>query len=413
MAGSMIEAKAVVKRFGSTVALAGVDLAAERGEVLALLGPNGAGKTTLVRILTTLLKPDSGVARVAGYDVVADAGELRSMIGLAGQYAAVDELLTGRENLELVGLWYHLDKREYRRRAHEVLERFDLVDAGDRLVKTYSGGMRRRLDIGASLIARPAVLFLDEPTTGLDPRTRNDVWAFIQELVAGGTTVLLTTQYMDEAEHLADQIVVIDTGTVIADGTAAQLKARLGGAMLEARVSDPADLDRATVLLADVGLTEPRVDRDQRLVSIPTPVGTTLLLAAARRFEKERIALDDLGIRRPSLDDVFLSLTGAPLRLTTPPARPRQPTNWCVRDERRHRRPGGHTAKADDTARRRPGYRWRRQAQPAADHSHAAPARGRRDPAGNAADPVPLRPRRRDPHSGRQLRRLRRPRGLH
>ena len=319
MAGSMIEAKAVVKRFGSTVALAGVDLTAERGEVLALLGPNGAGKTTLVRILTTLLKPDSGVARVAGYDVVADAGELRSMIGLAGQHAAVDELLTGRENLELVGLWYHLDKREYRRRAQEVLARFDLVDAGDRLVKTYSGGMRRRLDIGASLIARPAVLFLDVPTTGLDPRTRNDVWAFIQELVAGGTTVLLTTQYMDEAEHLADQIVVIDTGTVIADGTAAQLKARLGGAMLEARVSDPADLDRATVLLADVGLTEPRVDRDQRLVSIPTPVGTTLLLAAARRFEKERIALDDLGIRRPSLDDVFLSLTGVPATPDHPP----------------------------------------------------------------------------------------------
>ncbi len=321
MTGSVIEAKAVVKRFGSTVALAGVDLAADRGEVVALLGPNGAGKTTLVRILTTLLKPDGGNARVAGYDVVADARELRSMIGLAGQYAAVDELLTGRENLELVGLWYHLDKREYRRRAQEVLERFDLIDAGDRLVKTYSGGMRRRLDIGASLIARPAVLFLDEPTTGLDPRTRNDVWAFIEELVAGGTTVLLTTQYMYEAEHLADQIVVIDTGKVIADGTAAQLKAKLGGAMLEARASDPRDLDRAARLLADVGHTEPRVDRDQRLVSIPTPGGTTLLLAAARRFEEERIALDDLGIRRPSLDDVFLSLTGTPATTDQPSGR--------------------------------------------------------------------------------------------
>ncbi len=317
----MIEAKAVVKRFGSTVALAGVDLAADQGEVVALLGPNGAGKTTLVRILTTLLKPDSGVARVAGYDVVADARELRSKIGLAGQYAAVDELLTGRENLELVGLWYHLDKREYRRRAQEVLERFDLIDAGDRLVKTYSGGMRRRLDIGASLIARPAVLFLDEPTTGLDPRTRNDVWAFIEELVAGGTTVLLTTQYMDEAEHLADQIVVIDTGRVIARGTAAQLKAKLGGAMLEARVSDPGDLDRAARLLAAVGHAEPRVDRDQRLVSIPTPGGTRLLLAAARRFEEERIALDDLGIRRPSLDDVFLSLTGIPATTDQPSGR--------------------------------------------------------------------------------------------
>ena len=321
MAGSMIEAKAVVKRFGSTVALAGVDLAANQGEVLALLGPNGAGKTTLVRVLTTLLKPDSGTARITGYDVIADARELRSMIGLAGQYAAVDELLTGRENLELVGLWYHLDKREYRRRAQEVLERFDLIDAGNRLVKTYSGGMRRRLDIGASLIARPAVLFLDEPTTGLDPRTRNDVWAFIQELVAEGTTVLLTTQYMDEAEHLADQIVVIDTGKVIAHGTAAQLKAKLGGDVLEARASNPGDLDRAARLLADVGHTKPRVDRDQRLVSIPTPGGTTLLLAAARRFEEERIALDDLGIRRPSLDDVFLSLTGAPATTDQPSER--------------------------------------------------------------------------------------------
>ncbi len=205
MAETVIEVEAVAKRFGSTQALAGVSLAAERGKVLALLGPNGAGKTTLVRILTTLLRPDSGRARVAGYDVVANAGRLRTVIGLAGQYAAVDELLTGRENLELVGLWYHLDKHEYRRRAQEVLERFSLTDAGDRLVKTYSGGMRRRLDIGASLIALPPVLFLDEPTTGLDPRTRNEVWQFIEELVAAGTTVLLTTQYMEEAEHLAHQ----------------------------------------------------------------------------------------------------------------------------------------------------------------------------------------------------------------
>jgi ABC-2 type transport system ATP-binding protein len=243
---------------------------------------------------------------------VADAVPLRSMIGLAGQYAAVDELLTGRENLELVGLWYHLDKREYRRRAQDVLERFALTDAGDRLVKTYSGGMRRRLDIGASLIARPPVLFLDEPTTGLDPRTRNEVWAFIEELLAAGTTVLLTTQYMDEAEHLAHQIVVIDSGRVIAQGTAAQLKAQLGGATLEVRVADPEDLERAVALLTDLGGVRPRTDPDQQLVSIPTTAGTTLLMAAGRRFEEERIALDDLGIRRPSLDDVFLSLTGAP-----------------------------------------------------------------------------------------------------
>jgi len=311
MPAAMIEVEAVVKRFGSTTALAGVDVAAEQGKVLALLGPNGAGKTTLVRILTTLLRPDSGSARVGGYDVVADAARLRSMIGLAGQYAAVDELLTGRENLELFGLWYHLDKREYRLRAQDVLERFDLTGAADRQVKTYSGGMRRRLDIGASLIARPAVLFLDEPTTGLDPRTRNDVWRFIEELVATGTTVLLTTQYMEEAERLAHQIVVIDVGHVIATGTAAQLKAQLGGATLEVRVADPADLDRARALLAELGSSEPRVDRDEQLLSIPTPGGTALLLAAGRRFEEERIALDDLGIRRPSLDDVFLALTGA------------------------------------------------------------------------------------------------------
>ncbi len=311
MAQAMIEVEAVAKRFGATQALAGVDLAVERGKVLALLGPNGAGKTTLVRILTTLLKPDSGHARVAGFDVVADAGPLRSAIGLAGQYAAVDELLTGRENLELVGLWYHLDKREYRRRAQEVLERFALTDAGDRLVKTYSGGMRRRLDIGASLIGRPPVLFLDEPTTGLDPRTRNDLWLFIEELVAAGTTVLLTTQYMEEAERLADRIVVIDTGKVIAQGTAEQLKDRLGGDLLEARVTDHADLDRAATLLAELAQAVPHLDPDQQRVSVPTKGGTRFLIAAGRRFEDDEIPLADLGIRRPSLDDVFVSLTGS------------------------------------------------------------------------------------------------------
>jgi ABC-2 type transport system ATP-binding protein len=306
-----IEVEAVAKRFGTTQALAGIDLSAETGKVLALLGPNGAGKTTLVRILTTLLKPDSGRARVAGFDVVTDATRLRSAIGLAGQYAAVDELLTGRENLELVGLWYHLDKREYRRRADEVLELFSLTDAAGRLVKTYSGGMRRRLDIGASLIGRPAVLFLDEPTTGLDPRTRNDLWRFIEDMVAAGTTVLLTTQYMEEAERLAHRIVVIDTGKVIAEGSAEQLKEQLGGDLLEARVTNPADLDRAAALLGEVAAAIPRIDPDQQRVSVPTTAGTALLLAAGRRFEDEGIRLDDLGIRRPSLDDVFLSLTGA------------------------------------------------------------------------------------------------------
>jgi len=312
----MIEVESVTKRFGSTQALAGVSLAVPEGSVLALLGPNGAGKTTLVRVLTTLLRPDSGSARVAGYDVVADAARLRSVIGLAGQYAAVDELLTGRENLELIGLWYHLDKAEYRRRAGEVLERFSLTDAADRLVKTYSGGMRRRLDIGASLIARPPVLFLDEPTSGLDPRTRNDLWTFIEELVAADTTLLLTTQYMEEAERLAHQIAVLDRGEVIAGGTAKQLKDTLGGDRLEATVTEPADLDRATNLLAGLAQARPHVDPDQRRVSVPTSGGTAFLLAAGHQLEEERITLDDLGIRRPSLDDVFLSLTGAPASRT-------------------------------------------------------------------------------------------------
>jgi ABC-2 type transport system ATP-binding protein len=308
----VIEVESISKQFGSTRALDDVDLSVDRGTVLALLGPNGAGKTTLVKILTTLLKPDEGRARVAGCDVVRDATRLRAAIGLAGQYAAVDELLTGRENLELVGLWYHLEKDEYRRRAQEVLERFSLLDAGDRLVKTYSGGMRRRLDIGASLIARPPVLFLDEPTTGLDPRTRNELWLFIEELVAAGTTVLLTTQYMEEADRLADRIIVLDSGRVIAAGTAEELKERLGGDVLETRVSDPAQLERAAALLAEFADTTPHVDGDQRRVSIPTSGGTPLLISAGRKLEEAGIALDDLGIRRPSLDDVFLTLTGAP-----------------------------------------------------------------------------------------------------
>jgi ABC-type multidrug transport system ATPase subunit len=224
----------------------------------------------------------------------------------------VDELLTGRENLELIGLWYHLDKPEYRRRAQEVLERLYLTDAGDRLVKTYSGGMRRRLDIGASLIGRPPVLFLDEPTTGLDPRTRNDLWQFLEELVAAGTTVLMTTQYMEEAERLAHRIVVLDSGRVIADGTSEELKNRLGGDRLEARVTDSVDLDRAAALLGELAGAAPHVDADQQRMSVPVTGGTPFLIRAGLRLEEEQIRLDDLGIRRPSLDDVFLALTGAP-----------------------------------------------------------------------------------------------------
>ncbi len=305
----IIEVEEVSKHFGPTQALRDVDLVAERGRTLALLGPNGAGKTTLVRVLTTLLTPDAGRARVAGCDVVHNAQRLRNLIGLAGQYAAVDELLTGRENLELVGLWYHLDKREYRRRAQELLERFSLTDAADRQVRTYSGGMRRRLDIGASLVARPPVLFLDEPTTGLDPRTRNEVWSLLEELVSGGTTVLLTTQYMEEAERLADRIVVMATGRVIADGTALELKEQLGGNTIEVRVTRREDLARAATVLAGFEAGRPHTDLDQQTASIAARGGTELLIAVGRRLQDEQIPLDDLGIRRPSLDDVFLTLT--------------------------------------------------------------------------------------------------------
>jgi ABC transporter DrrB family efflux protein len=310
MANPMIEVEGVTKRFGATEALAGIDLFAEEGKVLALLGPNGAGKTTLVRILSTLLRPDSGHASVAGCDVVADAARLRPQIGLTGQFAAVDELLSGRENLELVGLFYRLSKTERRRQAHDVLERFSLTDAADQLVKTYSGGMRRRLDVGASLIGRPRVLFLDEPTTGLDPRTRNDVWRFVEELVASGTTLLLSTQYMEEAEHLAHRIVVIDTGRVVAQGSATELKNRLGGDVLEARVQSAGDLDRTAALIGALEQKTPHIDRDQRSVSVPTQGATQMLIAAGQRLQQDGIALEDLGIRHPSLDDVFLSLTG-------------------------------------------------------------------------------------------------------
>jgi ABC-2 type transport system ATP-binding protein len=313
MADPIIEARGVVKRFGKTRALDGVSLDVTAGTVLGLLGPNGAGKTTMIRVLTTLLRPDSGQARVAGFDVATQGQRVRSVIGLAGQYAAVDDLLTGRENLELVGLWYHLPKREYRRRAQNILELLSLTEAGDRLVKTYSGGMRRRLDIGASLIARSPVLFLDEPTTGLDPRTRNELWQFIKDLVKDGTTLLLTTQYMEEAEHLADRIVVIDKGEEVAEGTADELKARTGGATLEARVAEAADVDRVAALLGSVTGTQPRTDSDARVVSVPAGEGTTLLLEVGRRLQDASITLDDLGIRRPTLDEVFLSLTGVPV----------------------------------------------------------------------------------------------------
>ncbi len=307
-----IIAEGVTKSFGSVQALSGVDLHAPAGKVFGLLGPNGAGKTTLVRILTTLLQPDGGYAEVAGLDVSKDSAALRRVIGLAGQYAAVDENLTGRENLTMVGQLYHLGRREARRRADETLERLSLVDAADRPVKTYSGGMRRRLDLGASFVSRPRVLFLDEPTTGLDPRTRNELWDTIRELVAGGTTLLLTTQYLEEADQLADRIAVIDQGSVIAEGTAKELKSQLGSDIIDVRIDDVGRLEPASDLLKDLGTEPPQLDYDTGEILLSVRDGSHKLAEVVRRFDDAGITIADLSLRRPTLDEVFLSLTGSP-----------------------------------------------------------------------------------------------------
>ena len=299
----------VHKSFGDVEALAGVELHAEAGQVFGLLGPNGAGKTTLVNILTTLLKPDKGEVRVLGLDVTREAEKLRGLIGLAGQYAAVDENLTGRENLEMVGQLYHLGRREAKRRAAEVLERFSLQDAANRTVKGYSGGMRRRLDLGASLVGRPQVLFLDEPTTGLDPRSRLEMWGLIKELVAGGTTLLLTTQYLEEADELAERIAVIDEGRVIAEGTADELKAELAGDVLELRLEQTSQLSHAADVLRSLGSDAPQVDESAGRLTLNVSDGPQSLIQAVRKLDEAEIKLADLSLRRPSLDDVFLSLT--------------------------------------------------------------------------------------------------------
>ena len=308
--GLMIDAAGLTKRYGDVVALDRLDLQVPEGTVLGLLGPNGAGKTTAVRVFTTLLEPDDGTVKVAGIDVRTNPEGVRKVIGLSGQYAAVDEYLTGYENLDMVGRLYRLGRRRSRERAYELLERFDLADAGGRPVKTYSGGMRRRLDLAAALVAQPQVLFLDEPTTGLDPRGRTAMWDVIRELVGAGATLLLTTQYLEEADRLADNIVVIDRGHIIAQGTADALKAQLGGERVELVVNTPADIPPARAVLAGLAAGDVIVDDHTRRITAPVSGGAESLMTALRQLDAAGVSVMDVALRRPTLDDVFLSLTG-------------------------------------------------------------------------------------------------------
>jgi ABC-2 type transport system ATP-binding protein len=303
-----IQVEGLTKAFGGTQALRGLDLEVPAGTVTALLGPNGAGKTTLVRILATLIRPDGGTARVAGRDVVRDAFAVRSRIGLTGQYAALDELLTGRENLRLIGRLAHIGERSARVRADELLELVGIADAAGRAVSTYSGGMRRRLDIAAGLVAEPAVLFLDEPTTGLDPRGRIEIWELIATLVRQGTTLLLTTQYLEEADRLADAVAVIDRGRIVASGTSEELKQRFGGEVLEVRLAEPRQAAAAESALAPMGAGPVHVEGG--LVSVPVQGSSGVVVQAVRRLDAAQVEADDVALRRPTLDDVFLTLTG-------------------------------------------------------------------------------------------------------
>jgi ABC transporter DrrB family efflux protein len=313
MADPAVHVEGIVNRFGATAALAGVDLGVEEATVFGLLGPNGAGKTTLVRVLTTLLAPDTGSAEIFGRDVVRDAAGVRELVALTGQFAAIDEILTGRENLQMFGRLFNLSAADARRRANELLERFDLADAADRPARTYSGGMRRRLDLASSLLTRPRVLFLDEPTTGLDPRSRNEIWSVVRELVREGTTLLLTTQYLEEADQLAEQIAVIDHGRVIAQGTGSELKDRVGGQILEVELVNASERERARAALAGIGCGEPEPGERLAQLTLPAPRdGLEMIEDAASALRKMDIAVSDLGLRRPTLDDVFLQLTGAP-----------------------------------------------------------------------------------------------------
>ncbi len=319
---SMIEAHGLKKRFGATVALDGIDLEVPAGAILGVLGPNGAGKTTAVRILTTLSLPDGGTARVAGHDVVSEAGAVQRNIGVTAQDATLDEVLTGRENLVMIGRLGGLRRREARVRASDLLDRFDLADAAERILGTYSGGMRRRLDLAAGLIRRPPVLFLDEPTTGLDPTSRVRMWGVIRELVADGVTLLLTTQYLDEADELADRIVVIDHGRVIAGGTAAELKAQTGGARLELTLSaaDAGDSDTASVALGPFVAGPVHVSHDGRRLRAPVRSGAGLASTVVRALDEAGVSVDDVEVRQPSLDDVFFALTGRPSDIVEDPA---------------------------------------------------------------------------------------------